>query len=162
MLSSSLLRARTEGKKGVVRVLSRAASLQSARPATAHRYLEIPDAGLKRGNGSCLLYQPPYGGDVNIPILQMGKPAQKGQAVHPKPHSKNVARRQLDPGWLPCLQAGCRVSGNPALREGPGETPIQPTHSNLFPTHRRGFGVEVTLVPWPGLQGPMLSLGMSP
>lgn len=70
MLRSSLLRVRTEGKKEVVRVLGGAASLQSARPATAHRYLEIPDAGLKRGNGSRLFYQPPYRGDVDVPFYR--------------------------------------------------------------------------------------------
>ena len=56
--------------------------------------------------------------------------------MHPKPHSKKVARKQVDPGWLsPETQAGClqrprlAVSSNPALREGPGET--------LYNLHRR-------------------------
>ena len=103
-LSSSLLQVRTEGKKEVAHVLGRAASLHSARPTTAHSSLQIPDPGLNRGNGSHFFYQPPPGGDGDIPILQMGKPAQRSQAVHLKPHSKKGARRQLDPGWLSCPQ----------------------------------------------------------
>ena len=91
-MRSSLLRVRTEGKKEVVRVLSGAASLQSARPATAHHYLEIPDAGLKRGNRSRLFYQPPYRGDVEVPFS-----AQRLESLS----SGERWRAWQTAGWLP-------------------------------------------------------------